>query len=520
MGIIISSIQYAAVRLSQESGVVMNTELVVFIVYLCFMLGIGVYFFVKGRGSGEKEYFLGGRKMGPWVSALSAGASDMSAWVLMGLPASIYAAGIGKAWIAIGLAIGYALSWIFQAPRLRRFSIAADDSITLPQYLTNRFKSSSKVLQILCAVIFLIAYTIYAASSVKACGTLFNTVIGIDATLAMYIAAAIIIGYTFMGGFRAVCWTDFFQGLLMLGALLIAPIFALGLISGGQGQMTMETLSAANPDYWNLFPDWKTIASGLGWGLGYFGMPHIIIRFMSVRSDKDLRKSAKIGISWNVLIIIFSVAAGCIGHLFLGEVGDSSTVFIQMVRSIFPAIISGILLSAILAASMSTADSQLLCASSAFASDVYKPVIRKNKTSDKEMFWAGRIVVLIIAVVAVIIASDPGSKSIMDLVENAWGIFGAAFGPAILLSLFWKRFTFKGAVAGIASGAIVDIAWLVINTRLSAATAGYNGIFTLYEIIPGFIVGFIVAVVVALLDKEPKKEVLDLYDYATSDAIE
>ena len=225
----------------------MNTELVVFIVYLCFMLGIGVYFFVKGRGSGEKEYFLGGRKMGPWVSALSAGASDMSAWVLMGLPASIYAAGIGKAWIAIGLAIGYALSWIFQAPRLRRFSIAADDSITLPQYLTNRFKSSSKVLQILCAVIFLIAYTIYAASSVKACGTLFNTVIGIDATLAMYIAAAIIIGYTFMGGFSAVCWTDFFQGLLMLGALLIAPIFALGLISGGQGQMDMETLSAANP---------------------------------------------------------------------------------------------------------------------------------------------------------------------------------------------------------------------------------------------------------------------------------
>ena len=498
----------------------MNTELVVFIIYLLFMLGIGVYFFVKGRGSGEKEYFLGGRKMGPWVSALSAGASDMSAWVLMGLPASIYAAGIGKAWIAIGLAIGYALSWIFEAPRLRRFSIASDDSITLPQYLTNRFKSSSKVLQILCAVIFLIAYTIYAASSVKACGTLFNTVIGIDATLAMYIAAAIIIGYTFMGGFSAVCWTDFFQGLLMLGALLIAPIFALGLISGGQGQMTLESLNAANPDYWNLFPDWKTIASGLGWGLGYFGMPHIIIRFMSVRSDKDLRKSAKIGISWNILIILFSVAAGCIGHLFLGEVSDSSTVFIQMVRGIFPSLISGILLSAILAASMSTADSQLLCASSAFASDVYKPVIRKNKTSDKEMFWAGRIVVLIIAVVAVIIASAPGSKSIMDLVENAWGIFGAAFGPAILLSLFWKRFTFKGAVAGIAAGAIVDIAWLVINTRLSAAAAGYNGIFTLYEIIPDFIVGFIVAVVVALLDKEPRKEVLDLYDYATSDTIE
>ena len=356
-----------------------NTELIVFIVYLAFMLGIGVYFFIKSRGSGEKEYFLGGRKMGPWVSALSAGASDMSAWVLMGLPASIYAAGIGKSWIAIGLAIGYALSWIFEAPRLRRFSIAANDSITLPQYLTNRFKSSSKVLQILCAVIFLLAYTIYAASSVKACGTLFNTVIGIDAKIAMYIAAAIIIGYTFMGGFNAVCWTDFFQGLLMLGALLIAPIFALGMINSAPGHMTAEQISEKIPGYWNMFPDWKSVVSGLGWGLGYFGMPHIIIRFMSVRSDKDLKKSAKIGITWNILIILFSVAAGCIGHLFLGEVSDSSTVFIQMVRRIFPALISGILLSAILAASMSTADSQLLCASSAFASDVYNPVIRKNK---------------------------------------------------------------------------------------------------------------------------------------------
>ena len=485
-----------------------NTELIVFIVYLVFMLGIGVYFFLKGRGSGEKEYFLGSRKMGPWVSALSAGASDMSAWVLMGLPASIYAAGIGQSWIAIGLAIGYALSWIFEAPRLRRFSIAANDSITLPQYLTNRFKSSSKILQILCAVIFLVAYTIYAASSVKACGTLFNTVIGIDPTVAMYIAAAIIVGYTFLGGFSAVCWTDFFQGLLMLGALLIAPIFALGMINGHPGHMTMEQLSAQNPDYWNMFADWKSIVSGLAWGLGYFGMPHIIIRFMSVRSDKDLKKSAKIGISWNILIIAFSVAAGCIGHLFLGEVQDSSTVFIQMVRAIFPAVISGILLSAILAASMSTADSQLLCASSAFASDVYKPVIRRNKTTDKEMFWAGRIVVLIIAVIAVLVASDPNSKSIMGLVENAWGIFGAAFGPAILLSLFWKRFTFKGAVAGIFVGAAVDICWL--------AFIGLG----IYEILPGFVAGLIAAVVVSLVDQEPGKDVQELFDLATSDSIQ
>ncbi len=480
----------------------MNVEVIVFIVYLFFMVSIGVYFFVKTKSGGEKEYFLGGRQMGPWVSALSAGASDMSAWVLMGLPASIYAAGIGQAWIAIGLAIGYALAWIFEAPRLRRFSIVSDDSITIPQYLTNRFRSSSKVLQIICAVIFLIAYTIYAASSVKACGTLFHTVINIDEKVAMYIASAIIIVYTFLGGFNAVCWTDFFQGLLMLGALLIAPIFALGLINAGEALGSVEQLPAG---YWNLFPDWKTVASGLGWGLGYFGMPHIIIRFMSVRSDKDLRKSAKIGISWNVLIVIFSVAAGAIGHIFMGELEDSSTVFVQMVRKIFPALISGVLLSAILAAAMSTADSQLLCASSAFASDVYKPVIRKNRATDKEMNWAGRIVVLIISVIAVLIASDPGSGTIMGLVENAWGIFGAAFGPAILLSLFWKRFTFKGAIAGIITGAAVDIGWLCFLSGIG-----------LYEIIPGFFASLLIAVVVSLADRKPSDDVLALYDQASA----
>ena len=478
------------------------TETIIFIIYLLFMLGIGIYFFLKSRGGGEKTYFLGGRQMGPWVSALSAGASDMSAWVLMGLPASIYAAGIGQAWIAIGLAIGYAISWSIEAPRLRRFSIVADDSITIPQYLTNRFKSSSKALQLICAVIFLVAYTIYAASSMKACGTLFNTVIGIDPKVAMYIAAAIILGYTFLGGFDAVCWTDFFQGMLMLAALLIAPIFALAIIGGGEGAATAASL----PDgYWNLFASWKDIVSGLGWGLGYFGMPHIIVRFMAVESDKALKKSAKIGIAWNVLIVIFSVAAGCIGHLLLGEIADSSTVFIQMVRKLFPAVISGILLSAILAASMSTADSQLLASASAFAADVYKPVFRKNKASDKEMLWAGRFVVLAISVIAVIIASNPNSGTIMGLVENAWGVFGAAFGPSILLSLFWKRFNFAGAIAGIVVGAVVDILWLVCLGSLG-----------IYEIIPGFILGLIAAVLVSKATKAPSKEVEALFDKAVS----
>ncbi len=478
----------------------MNAEIIVFIIYLVFMLGIGVFFFFRNRNGGEKDYFLGGRQMGAWVSALSAGASDMSAWVLMGLPASIYALGIGQAWIAIGLAIGYALSWIYEAPRLRRFSIVAHDSITIPQYLTNRFLSKSKALQILCAIIFLVAYTIYSASSIKACGTLFSTVIGMDATVAMYIAALIIIGYTFLGGFSAVCWTDFFQGLLMLAALLVAPIFALALIQGGEA---VSSFSAMPEGYWNLFGNWKDIVSGLGWGLGYFGMPHIIIRFMSLKSDRELKKSAKIGITWTTLIVIFSVAAGCIGRVFLGDIDDSSIVFITMVRKIFPAIISGVLLSAILAAAMSTADSQLLAASSSFASDVYKPIIRRGRSGDKEMMWAGRIVVLAIALIAVLIASNPNSGTIMGLVENAWGVFGAAFGPAIMLSLFWKRFTFGGAVAGIIAGAVVDIGWL--------AFLGSTGI---YEIIPGFIAGLIAAVVVSRLGKAPSAEVEELFDKA------
>ncbi len=475
-----------------------NVESIVFIIYLLFMIGIGVYFFLRSRNGGEKEYFLGGREMGPWVSALSAGASDMSAWVLMGLPASIYAAGLGQAWIAIGLAIGYALSWILEAPRLRRYSIAANDSITIPQYLSNRFLAKSKALQIICAVIFLVAYTIYAASSIKACGTLFNTVIGLDPRVAMYIAAVIIVAYTFLGGFSAVCWTDFFQGMLMLAALMIAPLFALALIGEGQGAETAASLPAG---YFSLMSGWKDVVNGLAWGLGYFGMPHIIIRFMSVRSDKDLKKSARIGITWTVLILIFSVIAGISGHLLLGELSDSSTVFIQMVRKLFPALISGILLSAILAASMSTADSQLLASASAFASDVYKPVVRKGKASDKEMLWAGRYVVLIIAVIAVVIASSPNSGTIMGLVENAWGVFGAAFGPAIMLSLFWRRFNFAGAVAAIVTGAVVDILWLA-----------FLGSLGIYEILPGCILGLIVGVVVTLATPAPHEDVTALFD--------
>lgn len=474
-------------------------ELIVFAIYLLCMLGIGVFFFVKTKTGGDKEYFLGGRKMGPWVTALSAGTADMSAWVLMGLPTAIYALGIGQVWIPVGLALGYTCSWIFQAPRLRKFSIVANDSITIPQYLTNRFLSKSKALQIICAVVFLVAYTIYASSSIKACGTLFNTVAGIDENIAMYVAAVITIGYVFLGGYKAACWTDFFQGLLMLGAMMIAPIFAAFLLN----TVTVEPVPAG---YFNLFTSWQDVLSGLAWGLGYFGMPHIIVRFMSLRSQKEIKKSARVAVSWTVLIVIFAALIGIIGRMFLGydaAIEGQSLVFIVMVRAIFPAIISGILLAAILAASMSTASAQMLSAASSLSADVYKPVIRKGKASDREMLWVSRAAVVVISIIAVIIAANPDAGSIMSLVSNAWGIFGAAFGPAIMLSLFWKRFNFAGAVAGIVVGSIVDIAWLAFLSGTG-----------LYELLPGFACGLVAAVVATLATKPPAKEVEDLFDEA------
>ncbi len=482
----------------------MNTESIIFIAYLAVMLAVGVYFFIVSKG-GEKEYFLGGRKMGPWVSALSAGASDMSAWSLMGLPASVFAFGMGRSWIAVGLLAGYVLAWIIEAPRLRRFTIAAEDSITIPEYLTKRFKSDSPALRLICALLFLTAYTVYAAASIKACGTLFNTVTGINEKSAMYTAAFIIISYTFMGGYKAVCWTDFFQGLLMLAALLIAPIFAAAVIKGGGGMMDAAAIGEEIPGYWNfLSADPRDIISGLGWGLGYFGMPHIIVRFMSAESDKAIKKARVIAVSWTAVILFFGCAVGAAGRMLLGDINDSSTIFIQLVRHIFPPVICGVFLSAILAAAMSSADSQLLAASSAFSSDIYKACLRKN-AGEKEMLWAGRTLVALISLIAVFIAGNPSSGSVMSLVENAWGLFGAAFGPAILLSLFWRRFNIYGAGFAIVAGGAADILWLLLFRSTG-----------IYEIVPASAVTFVFGIAAALMTPEPGSEVAEIFDRAAA----
>ncbi len=502
-------------------------ELLAFILYFSAMLAIGIVFFFKSKGSGEKEYFLGGREMGPWVTAMSAQASDMSAWLLMGLPGSILAFGLGQAWIGIGLAIGTALNWIFVAKRLRKFSAAAGDAITVPQYLTNRFLAKSSALKIVCAIVFLVSFTIYVASAFSAGAKVFVQLFpSLDSTLAMVIFAVIILVYTFLGGFKAVCWTDFFQGLLMLVALLAVPIMLVA-VGNLQPQLLQETIVSPKGDSYHFVANffsasWKDIVSGLAWGLGYFGMPHIIVRFMSIKKPSMVKKSATVAIIWVVITLAAAILISYYGRMFvmndgvsfaqmlLGTKNAQEMIFVELTRYLFPAFLAGILLAAIIAASMSTADSQLLVASSSFTSDIYKPLIRKN-ASDKELLWVGRIVVVIVSVVAFFIANSKGegAAAIMNLVSNAWGLFGAAFGPVILLSLFWKRFTYKGAVCGIVAGGVVDILWLVC-----LASTG------IYEILPGFLTCLLVAVVVSLCDKAPSQEVLAIYETATDNTLD
>ena len=498
-----------------------NAEIAAFILYFAAIVGIGIFFFLKDRKTnGEKEFFLGGRSMGPWVTAMSAQASDMSAWLLMGLPGSIMAFGFGQMWIGIGLALGTAANWIFVAGRLRKFSKAAGDAITVPQYLSNRFLAESNTLQIICAIIFFACFTVYVASGFVAGASVFTTVFPfLETDKAMIIFALAMLACTFLGGFKAVCWTDFFQGLLMLAAVMTVPIVIVATQNPDASALeTVYTYTDAASgqvvtcDFGTglLASGWKDIVSGLAWGLGYFGMPHILVRFMSVEKPSMIKKSATVAIIWVVLSLGATCLIAYFGRMLLAEelltAGAQKTVFIAFARKLVPAFIAGILMAAILAASMSTADSQLLVASSSFTSDIYKPIIRKN-AGEKEVLWVGRGVGLIVAVIAYIIASSKaeGAQAIMNLVENAWAGFGSAFGPAIILSLFWRRFTYKGAVAGVATGAVVDVLWLAFMSS--------SGI---YEIIPGFAAGLAAAVVVTLLDKEPSEAIKAVFDKATS----
>ncbi len=481
--------------------------IVAFALYLSIMIGIGVAFSKKSNN--VSDYFLGGRQMGSWLTALSAQASDMSSWLLMGLPGAVYLSGISSAWIAIGLGIGTYLNWLLVAKRLRKYSQVAGDAITIPQYFQNRFDSNSSAVRIVCAVIIFIFFLIYTASGFNAAAKLIENVFGIKYTIGLTIGAVVILIYTFMGGYFAVVWTDFFQGMLMFFALLIVPIIAYAAIGGE----SFSAVTSAKVGYMNLMANgdqpyaFVDIVSNLAWGLGYFGMPHILVRFMSIKSTDLIKKSRIIAMIWVIISLAASVAVGCIGYVYLEHVGapqlDSvaaETIFMVLVQRLTPGLIAGILLCAIVSAIMSTSDSQLLVTASAITSDIYA-VVAKNKPTEKQLLTLSRIAIAAVAIIAYVLALNP-ENTVMALVSNAWAGFGAAFGPAMLLSLFWRRMTMNGALAGMISGAAVVMIW---NKFLAASTG-------LYELVPAFFVSLVLIVLVSLADKMPSKKVLDQFD--------
>ncbi|MDC5706026.1 sodium/proline symporter PutP [Vibrio europaeus] len=468
-----------------------------FIAYLILMLAIGVIAYQRTKSS--SDYFLGGRSLGPWPAALSAGASDMSGWLLLGLPGYAYAAGIEAFWLAGGLLVGTWLNWLINAKRLRTYSITTD-ALTLPEFLSRRFNDNSKLIQVISAFFILLFFLFYTSSGLVAGGKLFETVFGLDYTTAVIIGTVCVVSYTLFGGFLAVSWTDLVQGLLMAAALLIVPIAAM---EGGFGQLGSD-LAAINPELLTLWDDSKgeplsaiAIISLVAWGLGYFGQPHILARFKASRSNKDLTTARRIAVIWTALSMVGAMLVGLVGLVYVTNSGvsvdDGEKIFMLLVNSLFHPVIAGILLAAILAAVMSTADSQLLVSSSALAEDFYKQVFKKDASSE-EIVMVGRVAVIGISVVALVLAMTPDS-SVLGLVSYAWAGFGAAFGPAIVLSLYWERMNRNGALAGILVGGITIVVWKQLS----------GGWFDVYEIVPGIIFSVIAIVSISLMTGEPEE---------------
>lgn len=496
--------------------------LIAFGVYLVMMIAVGAMYMSKNNSSAD--YFLGGRNLGGFVAALSAQASDMSGWLLMGLPGSIYALGTGQVWIAVGLFLGTVANWLFISGRLRKYTIASNNSLTLPEFFTNRFRDEKKILLGISSVVIVIFFLVYTASALASGGKLFNSIFGIDYHIALAIGAIVILVYTFMGGFLAVCTTDFIQGTLMLIALLAVPLIAYALIGGGVGpQLASTGVEAAS--FLDIMQEGgqaitaTSIISSLAWGLGYCGMPHILVRFMAIKDEKELKKSKAVGIVWVFLSLLFASFIGILGRAYLaptilGEDGAASTesVFIEMIKQIFTVdiaapFVAGVFLCAILAAIMSTADSQLLVTASAVAEDLYKGIFKKDAT-EKQVLSLSRAVTVVVAVLAFVIAWNPDS-SIMGLVSDAWAGFGAAFGPIVILALFWKRTNLQGAIAGIVSGAAVVILWDYIPL-ISGETIG--NVTGLYSLVPGFAISLLLIVVVSLVTPAPSDEIVKEFE--------
>lgn len=457
--------------------------------YFVLMLAIGVYAWRKSTSNSE-EYMLGGRSLPPAVAALSAGASDMSGWLLLGLPGALFVSGLAQSWIGIGLFIGALINWIVVAPRLRQQTEEYDNSLTIPGFLGNRFPSTARMLRIVSAIVIVVFFAVYTASGLVGGGKLFASAFGGDYMSGVLITLGVVLVYTVMGGFLAVSLTDFVQGLIMMLALVIMPIVILTTQGGAGVDQAAGRLTAIDPDYLSLFKGVTALGwlSAVAWGLGYFGQPHIIVRFMAVRSVREVPTARNIGMSWMAVSLIGAIAVGIFGRAYAErtglEVKDAETIFILLSNLLFHPLVTGFLYAALLAAIMSTVSSQLLVASSSLTEDIYRTVFKRD-ASDRQMVLMGRLAVVAVGAVAVVIASDPDSQ-VLGLVSNAWAGFGAAFGPLIVLALTWPRMTGAGAVAGLIVGAVTVIVWIALG--LSS---------TLYEIVPGFIAAWIAIVVVS-----------------------
>ena len=486
----------------------LNPTVITFVLYIFVMVGIGLYAYKST--SDFSDYILGGRSLGSVVTALSAGASDMSGWLLMGLPGAIYLSGLSEAWIAIGLVIGAWLNWLLVAGRLRVHTEVQNNSLTLPDYFTSRFGDKKKVLRIISAMVILVFFAIYCASGMVAGARLFESIFGLPYVTALWISAIATISYVCIGGFLAISWTDTFQAGLMIFALILTPIMTY--LAIGDLSQFQHLLDTARPHAGNMLSGLSFIAiiSSCAWGLGYFGQPHILVRFMAADSVRSIPQARRIGMTWMILCLAGAVAVGYIGiayfhaHPELGAAvqNNPEMIFMELTKILFNPWIAGVVLAAILAAVMSTLSCQLLVCSSTLTEDLYKGFVRKH-ASQNELVWIGRLMVLAISVLAIVLAFNPTSK-VLGLVAYAWAGFGAAFGPLIILSLFWKRMTLNGAIAGVIVGAVTVIVW---KNTLAASTG-------LYEIMPGFVLSFISIVVVTLLGKAPEKDVVDRFEHA------
>lgn len=485
----------------------MNTyELISIGLYLLLMILIGFYSYYKSSNNAE-DFLIGGRKMGAAVTALSAGAADMSGWLLMGVPGAVYLGGISASWIAIGLTIGAYINYILVAPRLRIYTEVAKNSITLPVFFENRFHDKTQLLKIVSAILILVFFTLYTSAGMVSGGRLFESAFGMSYYTGLFCTSLVVVLYTFLGGFLAVSLTDFVQGTIMVIALILVPTVIVLQLDGLTN--TLSIIENKNPNYLDIFKGTSSIGiiSLLAWGLGYFGQPHILVRFMAIEDPKDLKKARRIGIGWMILTVGGALLVGLFGIAFLKQLypermttfdqskEQAETIFIFISRILFHPLIGGFLLSAILAAVMSTISSQLLVTSSSMTEDIYKAFINK-KASAKNLLFMSRASVLIVAIISLLLSLNP-KDTILNLVGNAWAGFAAAFGPVVVLSLLWKRTTSMGALAGMIAGGMTVLLWVYIEHPYKE----------LYEIIPGFGLGFITIVIVSLLTPKPSSEI-------------